>query len=91
MKKVETLFAEFEFRSLMPRVKTVFNIEQNTNQDDDGIVYFKKEDIDKDFLYKTSIALWIINSDMTNASQEDIMTFTGAKDFKEAHDIIFKK
>jgi DNA polymerase-1 len=91
MKKVETLFAEFEFRSLIPRVKTVFNIEQNTNQDDDGIVYFKKEDIDKDFLYKTSIALWIINSDMTNASQEDIMTFTGAKDFKEAHDIIFKK
>jgi DNA polymerase-1 len=40
---------------------------------------------------ETSIALWLINSDMTNPTLEDILLFAKTKSFETAREHIFKK
>lgn len=47
-------------------------------------------DIDKEKLQETSIALWLINSDTTNPSLEDILFFAKTDDFETAYQYIFK-
>ena len=42
-----------------------------------------------DKIEKTAVALWLINSDLTNPKIEDIMNYTSAKDFEEARKLIF--
>lgn len=42
-------------------------------------------------LQETSIALWLINSDMTNPSLEDILLFAKTDDFEKAHEYVFKQ
>ncbi len=39
----------------------------------------------------TSLALWLINSNITNPKLEDIYNFSGAKNFAEAESAIFKR
>ena len=47
--------------------------------------------IDSDDLQETSIALWLINSDITNPTLEDILLFAKTKSFKTAREYILKK
>ncbi|MCX6753158.1 MAG: DNA polymerase [Candidatus Nomurabacteria bacterium] len=42
-------------------------------------------------LQETSVALWLINSEMTNPTLQDILLYTKTKDFKVARDFIFEK
>jgi len=47
--------------------------------------------VDSKELQATSIALWLINSDIADPQLEDILEFSGKKSFDEAHDFIFQK
>jgi DNA polymerase-1 len=47
--------------------------------------------VDENKLQETSIALWLINSDITNPTLEDILLFTKTESFKTAREHIFKK
>lgn len=49
------------------------------------------EEVDPKKLQEASIALWLINSDMSNPSLEDILSYAGTKSFDSAYDFIFKK
>ena len=89
LKKVEETFIKFEFRSLLSRLKNFF---QNGN----GIVLEdkiqeKQEIINSKELQETSIALWILNSQISNPKLEDILLYAKTSSFKEAHEFIFEK
>lgn len=105
LKKIEQVFALFEFRSLFARLKNFFG---------NGKEKFAKESfraglagvgdpenrgpektllsqISPQKLQEASIALWLINSDIANPNLEDILLFTGADSFNTAYEYIFKK
>ena len=47
--------------------------------------------VNKKELQETFIALWLINSDITNPSLEDILHFSKTDDFEKAREYIFKQ
>lgn len=93
---VKTLFNELDFRTLGIRFTNV--LDGKTNMDNTEVEDKKTLDIDevikdipKDEIEKTSLALWIIDSNRTNPSAEEILEYTKVNDFKKATDIIFKE
>lgn len=87
LEKIKQIFSEFEFRSLLARVKNFFG----ENSPDLLSTDKSKEKIDEGELKKTSIALWLINSEMTNPSLEDILLYAKTDSFQTAREYIFKK
>ncbi len=103
--KINKLFNELDFRTLGSRLKTVLGIDKgqsdtdsslsdknnNNNKDNESTKDNIKEEkvIPKDELNKTAIALWIINSNLTDPTLEDIYNFAKTEDFSMASKIIF--
>jgi DNA polymerase-1 len=118
-KKVEQVFTDFEFKSLMARLNNFFNnfapgdyslrhshsvLEgqvlsgrsedsfknnpqgQNANDDEQHPLL-----ADPKKLQEASIALWLINSDISNPQLDDILFFAHTKDFQTAYEYIFNK
>lgn len=89
--KVVELFNDLDFRTLASRFKQVIGLESKARVEE------KKEEeqaeilqnISKDELVKTSVALWLIKSDLTDPTLEDIFNFTKTNNFAEASKIIF--
>jgi DNA polymerase-1 len=90
--KVKAFFTELDFRTLGARLDKVMDgtvIGKTT-----AIKKAKMQDVDPLELHKTSIALWLVKSDLTNPSLEDIYNFAGVTgenegDFEKAREIIF--
>ena len=86
VERILKLFAELGFRTLAGRVKTMFGVEDEAPLTDDGEV------IDEDALQQTAIALWLLESDTTNPTLEDILAYARERgkeaDFKTAQKII---
>lgn len=79
---VEALLAlcdHYEFRSLKPKIKALFNVEEASAPE---VI------VDEALLRETSIALWVLYSEHTNASYETIMQKTKAQTLEEAHKVI---
>ena len=113
IKKIEQVFSDFEFRSLLQRLKNFFGNEQKAlpdeharrrshsileGQDPSGRseyssehVYPEATPLDEKKLQEASIALWLINSDISVPNLEDILFFAKTKSFEEAYEYIFKK
>ena len=70
--------SEYEFRSLVPRLKKLFEFEEEG----------PAEDIDPDLLRQASIALWVLYSENTNPGYEAILERTRKKTLQEAYDVI---
>ncbi|MCX6755246.1 MAG: DNA polymerase [Candidatus Nomurabacteria bacterium] len=98
LSKIERVFADFEFRSLFGRLKSFFN----KGEQETGLSEFAKdlknnetekstEVVDETELQETSVALWLINSEITNPTLDDILLFSKTKYFKTAKDFIFEK
>ncbi|MFA6397880.1 MAG: DNA polymerase [Candidatus Paceibacterota bacterium] len=85
IRKAESVFKEFEFKSLIDRVSKIFGdtpqMEKSSNE----------EDIDKSELEKVSIALWLLNSDTTNPDLKDILEYGNTELFEVAKDKILKE
>jgi len=105
LEKISDLFAELEFRSLFPRLKRFFGNGDKTNPAKFSQVLglsgphtparpFQNSldsSLSEDELQETSIALWLLNSDIANPSLEDILIFGKTKSFTEARELIFKQ
>ena len=93
--KIEQIFMNFEFRSLLARLKSFFGKSGSENKT--ATLNFSsgetrsEEKIDPIRLKEASIALWLINSDMADPKLKNILEFSGKKSFNEAHDFIFQK
>lgn len=84
--KIEKLFTELEFRSLKQRVRGLFA--QNSGNTQAVLTVAQAETISEEDIRKWGIAVSLLNSELNNPTEEDIVTFGGAKDFKEAQEKI---
>lgn len=91
---ITALFAELDFRSFGARLKSVLGAAAAS---DTGTLGFpeaveekpKAPDITEDELKETKIALWLINSEITNPQPEDILSYARTESLKEAREKIF--
>lgn len=90
-KNIISLFQELEFRSLVQKVNEFLNNNganpSNGESDDEAS---NTHNIPEKELKETSIALWLLDSNFTNPSLQDILHFTKTDDFEKAQKIIFE-
>ena len=107
LKKVEEMFVKFEFRSLLTRLKNFFgnnnsNLQTYVLQNSHSVLEEqgfsgRSEDssehisVNSAKFQETAIALWLINSEITNPKLEDILSFSKTNSFEEAKEYIFEK
>ncbi len=81
---LEALMHRYEFKSLIPRLKKVFHqsavSEKNIPHDTDMH--------DADRIRRVAIALWVLHSEKTNASYDDILRETKTQSLHEAEQVL---
>ncbi|OHA85956.1 MAG: hypothetical protein A2591_00100 [Candidatus Yonathbacteria bacterium RIFOXYD1_FULL_52_36] len=89
---LETLFAELEFKGLRARVHAlVGSTTSNTEATEDAPEPPAEEVVSPEDLHRAQIALWLLNSDMTNVSAEDIRAFTKTTTLPDAIEALEKE
>lgn len=96
LSKIEQVFNLFEFRSLFARLKSFFGKNGGESHTEALDLAFKENEIksaniDPNALQETSIALWLLNSEIATPKLEDMLIFSGKKNFEEAREYIFKQ
>ncbi len=87
IEKVSEMFAALEFRKLTDRLRTALGQEAETVEriaPDET----KREDIPDEEFVRACIGLWVLDSNLTDPSLEDIYAFTKTRDFANAYTII---
>jgi len=84
---------EMEFRSLVPRIQKTFGAKTEGMFLENGDNLDKKteENIPADDLKETAIALWVVDSNITNPTLEDVLNFGKTGNFEIARENIFKE
>ncbi len=103
IEKIETLFRELEFKTLLARTKEVMGISpkgdgvktavaaKSTEENTVSQLSFNEildEKIDKGELREIAVALWVLDSNITNPVLDDILHFAKTKSFEKAREII---
>lgn len=94
VEQAEAMFREFEFRSLPARLKTVLSggkiaeAKASLEEIQPPPMLFE-EGQNKEKLEEVKVALWLVDSNITNPSLEDVFHFTKTKDLEKATEIIF--
>ena len=86
--EIISLFQDLGFRTLLQRARTLF-FNQEENPDFEELNSPKEEISDEDF-EKTAVALWLLDSNKTKTTIQEIKDYTQAKTFKEAKEQIWK-
>ncbi len=84
------LFTELEFRSLVPRIKTLFGSETVQLIPTDDAPAEEKPPIDEALHEELRVLRWLVASDTTNPTDDDIFSYTKTEDPKKAHEILLK-
>ena len=89
LSKIEILFRELEFRSLIERIRKVFGEKTEMFEGfEEGATPVtslqESSPADAALIKKLSIALWLLNSERTDVTLEDILNFENAGDIYEA-------
>ncbi|MDP3402655.1 MAG: DNA polymerase [bacterium] len=87
--KLLALFDELGFRSLKPRVRLLLGGDDDT-ENEEVLEEEAEEDIPLDRLQEAKVMLWLLYSDFTNPTLDDILAYTKAKDFDEAYTLLEK-
>lgn len=80
--KILGLFDELGFRSLRGRVHSVLGGEGAITPEEEE----PEEEVDGRMLDEAKVMLWLLMSEFTNPSQEDVLAYTKKKTFKEAYE-----
>lgn len=78
-KEALEMVQELEFRSLAPRVKTLFGLEHTPEQEDDKKPHPHSEEVEK-----LALAVWVIDSNITEPTLEDVERVGKSEDLEEA-------
>ncbi len=93
MDVVQKIFMELDFRVLAERIKAVLLVGAENKVSE--VISNKKtennEDNPPDEIKEAGIALWILNSKITNPKIEDILSYTKSETFARAKEIIFSE
>mgnify|MGYP001588161868 FL=1 len=85
--KIENLFTEFEFRSLLQRVKSAFP----QKYAEDSLATEKTNTTGPEEINKIGIALWLLDSNFINPEPEDILRFGKTDSFAKAKEKILNE
>jgi len=93
IKKVASLFVELEFRTLTERAKKIMGVggDEVLRQTQDEKKEAKEEPVSAEEVEKIAVALWLVDSSITNPTTEDILQFANTTSFQEARDKILKE
>lgn len=80
--KILTLFDEFGFRSLKERVRHVLAKDAGAVEEENEA---PQETIDPRRLAEAKVMLWLVSSEFTNPSLDDVLAFTKAQAFEGAY------
>ncbi len=80
--KILSLFDELGFRSLRGRVKSVLFAIEGEEVDEEEL---PKEEVDPERLEEAKAMLWLLMSDFTNPSLEDVLAYTKKQAFSDAY------
>jgi len=91
--KIMEIFSRFEFRALRERINSSSKgeIAAEQKKPETGQLLLEKSNVSDKDLKETSIALWILDSNLTNSSQEDILRFAETRDFRVAQKKVFQE
>ncbi len=81
---ISALCDELEFKSLKERVRRVFSPDESPKNFGETA-----SQVDKDALRETSVALWLLHSDTTDPSLENVLHHAKTEDFEKAREYIF--
>lgn len=73
------LFTALEFRSLIPRLRALWGMSREETEAKEAEVFVPEEEVKK-----VGIALWVLRSDMTNPTLDEILRFAQTRDFEKA-------
>jgi DNA polymerase-1 len=74
-----------EFRSIKERLRTTLH-GANSTVPEEGAV----QEVDAEALEETALALWLLRSDLTTPTLDDILAYAETKDFGKAREAIFE-
>src|SRR3989344_4980809 len=83
-KSIAAMCDELEFRSLKERIRRVFS-EDGTESGPT----IAQQAVDSPVLAETALALWLLRSDITNPSQDDVLSYAKTNDIERAREAIF--
>ncbi len=83
---VSNFFREIEFKSLQNRFLNLFEDKNQIQKNN----YIEKEKINKKDEEEAKIGLWLLNSEITNPSIEDVINYKNSTNFKDAFSFIRK-
>ena len=86
--KVETMFRDLEFRSLINRVRTVFGGQAAPSKSVSQPVLEALVDESPEETKRLALAMWLLNSDLTAVTYEDVVHYAGSKSYTEAKEKI---
>ncbi len=99
IEKAIALFTELDFRTLGARLKSVLGMggvkikgeedEKAKEKAEKATLELKYDAIDPEDLRKTSVALWLLDSDRTNPGLEEMLEFTNSQDYEKAKVAIY--
>lgn len=87
MQKVLHLFDELGFRSLRDRARQVLGARESAPDE----ALEQTETIDPTLLAEAGVMLWLISSEFTNPSYDDVLAFTKTRTLLEAHTALAKE
>lgn len=82
--KAEALFADLDFRGLRDRLHDLLGIVREPSVEEAA----KEEVIDPVVFKQAQIALWLLNSELTTPSLEDMLHFTKKNNFEDAFEAL---
>ena len=92
---IETLFRELGFKSLQNRFNQLFGIIENPNSKDQNQRFLLQTSMASQEKQKEEkeigVALWLLSSNLSNPTLEDILEFENSHDFNQAKNKILKK
>ena len=96
--KIEQLWNELDFRTLGARLKDTLSgfsgkdaVVRGDKDENDNAGLIVSPEIPENELKEVSVALWLLNSNITNPSLDDILNYTNKKSFEEAKKIILSE
>jgi len=79
------LFKQLEFRTLGDRVRQLVGVEKTPLKEESEEVFDPKE------FRELQVALWLLNSNITNPVREDILDFAKKETLKDAKDVLLQE
>ena len=92
--KANSLFADLEFRTFGNRLKEAlegksFTPKKKEEIEQASLDMVSGEGVSKENVEETALALWVLDSNISNPTIDDILQFTKAKTFEKARETIF--